>query len=257
MPRLFLLPFLFLIACNGHERGAPAVPEVATAQLAEKQSTRPDKVIVSGHLMYETEALDASRETILHWVSRLGGYVEQESGYRGEDRMQLSMTIRIPAHQFDSLQNNLRQDALNIDDKGVSRQDASAVYTDTGARMAAKKALEKRYLELLPQAKNMTDVLAIEQQLNQLRSEIEAYQTQLNDIDKQVAYATLQLTVYEKVKPASRFSASFKTGIGKGWQNLVLFSIWLVNLWPFVLILLLLGWMVRRRRKNRQKKSEN
>lgn len=254
---LFLL-LLITTACNNTASDAPVtvMNERGMAPMQnEKGAATFHKIIVSGHLSIETASIKQSREEIIRLVDALGGFIEQEASYKGEDRIQLQMVIRTPVQQFQTLQDRLSRSALRVDDKGINRQDVSEEYVDLEQRATNKKALETRYLELLKQARTMSDVLAIEQQLNQLRADIEGYEGRLKQLDDSISYATMQLTVYEKLSLSSRFGVKIKGGWQKGWQNLLQFLLLLIYLWPFVAVALLTLIVLFIRKKRRQKNA--
>ncbi len=255
----YLLLFLVLTtACTPNSSDAPVrvLAESGLAQLPfEKRGKDITKIIVSGHLSVEIASIKKSREEIIRLVDALGGFIEQESSFRGEDRMQLNMVIRTPVQKFQILQDRLSSAAIHVDDKGINRQDISEEYVDLEQRATNKKALEERYLKLLTQAKTMSDVIAIEQQLNQLRAEIEGYEGGLKQMDDNISYATLHLTIYEKLSLSSRFGVKIKSGWQKGWQNLLQFLLLLIYLWPFVLIVVLTLVFLYLRKRKRQKNA--
>ncbi len=251
MPKYLLLLLMFTAACNQNNAPSPVYMSSESGMAPMDQRSKSfHKIIVSGHLSLEVASIKQTREETIRLVDALGGFIEQESSFRSEDRNQLNMTIRTPVQQFQTLQDRLSSTAIHIDDKGINRQDVSEEYVDLEKRAANKKALEERYLQLLNQAKNMSDVLAIEQQLNMLRAEIEGYEAGLKQLDDNISYATLQLTVYEKLSLSSRFGSKIKGGWQKGWHNLLQFLLLLIYLWPFVLvgILIFIVLFIRRRK---------
>lgn len=255
---LFLL-LLLVSACTPNSSDAPvrmlAESGMAPMQPENKMHSK-DKIIVSGHLTVETASIKKSREDIIQLVDALGGFIEQESSFRGEDRVQLNMVLRTPVQKFQILQDRISSAALHVDDKGINRQDVSEQYVDLEKRAANKKALEERYLKLIDQARTMSEVIAIEQQLNQLRSEIENYEASLKQLDDNISYATMQLTLYEKISLSSRFGSKIKGGWQKGWQNLLQFFLLLIYLWPFVLIALVtIGYLFLRKRRRQKNAS--
>lgn len=65
------------------------------------------------------------------------------------------MTVRVPANLLDSIMNILCGHAEKVENRSVSESDITEVYADTDARLIQKRALEKRYLEILQQARNV------------------------------------------------------------------------------------------------------
>ena len=75
--------------------------------------------------------------------------------------------------------------------------DITLSYVATESRMKALETEEARLLELLAEAKDMADLLQIENRLTQVRTELEQVKSQLRVMDNKVDYGTLYLTVRE------------------------------------------------------------
>ncbi len=122
--------------------------------------------------------------------------------------------------------------------------------------MDNKKILEKRYLELLNKSSKVSDLLEIENKLTEIRSDIESTQGQLNYLNKQVAYSSLDITFYTKqtaqVDSGNGAGYKFKTAIAGGWQILQNLFFGLITLWPVILILGIFYWLIKRWRKRRK-----
>ena len=87
-----------------------------------------------------------------------------------------------------------------------------------------------------------------------VRSEIESTQGQLNYLNKQIAYSSLDITFYTPL--ASKdvgYSAGYKFGkaVGDGWKSLVDFFFGLIAAWPFILIIWIIYVLIKRWRKRR------
>lgn len=178
---------------------------------------------------------------------------EEESQYG--QRLQNQMTLRMPPSQLDSLVGQLAQLATYIDSRSVEAEDVTREYIDLESRLESKRAVLKRYRELLKEANDVQEVLAVEEQLRQLVEEIESTEAQFRYIKRQVDRSTLQLTIYETTK-AGIAKRSFVSRVGQalsgGWQLLQHIVIGLVAAWPVLLLLGgLLFWWLRRRRRRR------
>ena len=138
-----------------------------------------------------------------------------------------------------------------FEQKEIETVDVTEEFVDIQARLETKKALEKRYLNLLDQAKKVSDILEIEKQAGELRADIEAIEGRLRYLNSQIAYATLTITFYEEVPTATGFAQQFENGFRNGWNGLVWFFVALVNVWPFILIVAgaVVGMRVWRKRR--------
>jgi hypothetical protein len=261
------LPLVFLLmssACSSKE-GAVSLKdaEMAAAPMdisLAKQASEPEpatnerKLIKTGNLSFETDNLTKTRSAIETICKGSGGYISSENMYSYDDRLQHSLTIRVPSERYDSMVSQIEALALHIENKSVNIQDVTEEFVDMEARLKTKKALEARFTDLLKQAKNVEEIMAIESQLSTVRADIESMEGRLKYLSNQVALSTLSLSYYQLVSSDYGFATKFVRGISQGWDNLLGFVIMLVNLWPFILLVLGTFWVVRliRKRSNRQ-----
>ncbi len=215
------------------------------------------KIIKEGTISFETSDLNKTRKAILKTLQSLNGYVSEENQSNDdiENRKEYNLKIRIPAQNFDRLLDTISAGADKIDTKNISITDVTANYIDVKTRLSNKKLLENRYTQLLAKATKISDLLEIENKLTEIRSDIESTQGQLNYLSKQVAYSSLDITFYTETtakENGNTFGYKLKNAISGGWNSLQNFIFWLISIWPFVLILLALGFLfIRRRRKRR------
>src|SRR5690606_37991293 len=122
-------------------------------------------------------------------------------------------------------------------------EDVTERYYDLRTRIKNKKILEQRYLALLDKATEVKDILEIENNLNQVRIEIEGLEGQFNYLSKQVRFSTINLTFYEVLPytfdPSQRegFGARFLSALDSGWQGFLSFLVGLTTLWPFIILI--------------------
>lgn len=224
----------------------------------EQTSDTARKIVKEGTISFETSNLEKTRKNILNEVNELKGYLSEEnqSNDETENRKEYNLKIRVPSQSFDHLLDTISADAEKIDSKNISTTDITTKFIDVKTRLNNKKLLENRYNQLLTQATKMSDLLAIENKLTEIRSDIESTQGQLNYLSKQVAYSSLDITFYTKTsaeESGNTFAYRLKNAIAGGWNSLQGLFFWLIAAWPFVLIGLVLYFLFsrwRRRRKN-------
>lgn len=170
------------------------------------QTTLPsaDKIIYSGGVSIETRTFDDALAGLTKLVADSGGFVENSSvtgasyddtgaqrGYRTAN-----YTVRIPAEKFAAVSDGLK--ALgSVTSSQTQADNITMQYTDTQAHLDALKTQESRLLELLAKAQSMEDILKIEDQLTQVRYEIDSLTSQLKNWDNAVSYSTLDVTITE------------------------------------------------------------
>ena len=183
---------------------------------SDAPETDPSKIIYSASATVETTDFDGSIAKLLALVEENKGWVEASSmsgaNYRSIARgssynRSASYTLRIPSDKFELLMGSLSQIG-NVPYSHTYTENVTSQYYDTQARLTAYQTQETRLLEMMEKAETVSDVIAIEEKLTELRYQIESLQSALKNWDRQVAYSTLDLEVQEVVEytPESRMS---------------------------------------------------
>jgi hypothetical protein len=194
------------------------------------------KLIKQGNLVYKVDNLASAKNKLLQSVSKYKGYVSNETSNNDYDRINLTLEIKVPAIHFDSLVNEATAGVAHTDRRDIKVQDVTAEFVDIEARIKTKKELEQRYLTLLGKANSVKDVLEIERELGVLRSDIESIEGRMKVLKTSVAYATLEVTMYQTVSAPSLFGERWVNSFGEGWQNLLDFTVGITSLWPFLFL---------------------
>jgi len=206
------------------------------------------KLIKEGRVEFETGNLSATRKTIFEAVKKYKAYVSSDQEFKFPGRKSNTVVIRVPADNFDNLLSDATQGVDKFDSKEINVKDVTEEFLDIQARLKTKKELEHRFIELLKEAKNVIEILEIEKQIGQLRSDIESIEGRLKYLQDRVSFSTLTMTFYESIPNETQFGQQFKNGFRNGWDNLIWFFVVLTNIWPFILIglALLIGLRVYR-----------
>lgn len=269
-----LLPFaftLFALACG---RNASR-PEAATAPtpsetIAEERFAKSEmtdhggaapmplpvdrKIIRTGSLTYEVDDLDAARSTVLERAKAEGGYVEGDDRGEWGNVRSVTLRVRIPADRFDAFLGGIGN-LGRLENRSISATYVTTEWVDVEARLAAKRAVEKRYLELAAQAKSVEEMLQVERELGNVRAEIESMEARIKGLRDQVAMSSLTITCQKRVATTERFTPRFGVALKEGWSNLLRFLVRLAELWPFVLLAAGMSWWWRKRRGRGSKQA--
>lgn len=225
-----------------------------TPQTPSKTSAQEPLLIKTGYLSIEAEDYKAYRNTVEALVKKHGGYLGNESEVNETYRITNDLVIRVPAVAFDKMMNGLMEKGLKTDSKRVEVQDVGEEYADLQARIATKKAIEKRYIDILNKASKISDILEVEEKLRVIREETEAAQGRVKYLSNQVTYSTIYLNFYKVLDthytPPSgpNFISKVWKGIARGWEGIQAFIIGLFYLWPLWVLLILLIYIIRKRK---------
>ncbi|MFM9908240.1 MAG: DUF4349 domain-containing protein [Chitinophagaceae bacterium] len=206
------------------------------------------KIIKTGKLTIEIKDFKLFNANLREVIKKAGGYIAQEEQNQSEYKLENSVTIKVPVDQFEETLNMLSIPTEKIIEKKISSEDVTGEVIDTKSRMEAKKQVRQRYLDLLKQAKNMEEILLIQNEINDKQIEIESASGRINYLTHSAAYSTIQLTYYQVLNPSAittnepgfgkRFVQSLKDG-AKWISELLLI---LVYIWP-IWILLPIVWI--------------
>lgn len=248
-----LLTLLLNFGCAKHETSSFEMAEdKSIAIVTEQQEIDIErKLVKEGQVEFETIDISSTRKLILQSIEKCKGYTSSDQEYKSVGRKSNTIIIRVPAKNFDQLLNDATKGVTKFDNKNIEIKDVTEEFLDIQARVKTKKELENRYLELLKKANSVTEILEVEKQIGQLRSEIESIEGRLKYLESKVSLSTLTITFYQTVPNENEFGNKFKNGFINGWDNLVWFFVFLTNIWPFILIGigLIFGIRIWRRRK--------
>jgi len=235
---LIILLTIFGCAQNSENASMEMADEEIVAPTTEQKTSEAvkRKLIKEGRVEFETDNMNSTRKTIFEAVKKFNGYVSSDQEYKSPGRKSNTLIIRVPADNFDSLLSDATQGIEKFESKEINVKDVTEEFLDIQARLKTKKELEQRFINLLKEAKNVTEILEIEKQIGQLRSDIESIEGRLKYLQDRVSFSTLTMTFYESTPNETEFGQKFKNGFSNGWDNLIWFFVVLTNIWPFILI---------------------
>ncbi|MBO9201792.1 MULTISPECIES: DUF4349 domain-containing protein [Niastella] len=211
------------------------------------------KIIKNATLIIEAKKQKPFNDFVHEQVKRTGGYVAEEEQTKTEYKIENVTTIKVPVDQFDNLVKSLTSTTdENIITQKVTSQDVTGEVIDTRSRTEAKRQIRLRYLDLLKQAKNMEDILKVQEEINNIQEEIEAGAGRVSYLTHAAAYSTIQLTFYEVLNASAEHDRSpgFGTRVlnalsnGMDWLGELL--VVLLTLWPLWLSAAALFWWFRK-----------
>ncbi|MDD2603136.1 MAG: DUF4349 domain-containing protein [Prevotella sp.] len=239
------------------ELKTPQADAKKEAKLEDKQASEYDrKITKTGDINFETKDIVKTKSAIQKQVKALKGYIESDEISTYDERKSNTLTIRIPSSSFDTLINNVAEQATKIDSREVRLSDVTEEYIDLDKRLKTKKELEARYIQLLQKATKVEEILKIEEQMGKLREDIESTEGRFRYLNGQVDYSTLNVTFYES-NPDYNFWNRIGNGFSNGWETLLTFVVMLANLWAVILLATGIIFFIRYWRKKRKNRITN
>lgn len=134
----------------------------------------------------------------------------------------------------------------------VDGQDVTAEFVDVEAQLKNLKATEAQFLQILSRAQKIEDVLAVQRELTNVRSQIESFEGRKKYLSQSAAMSTVtvnlatnpnDLPVIEK-EPSWKPLAVFKDAVrsllelGKGIVNFLIIFVVFIPVWGIIALVI-------------------
>lgn len=159
---------------------ALAAPEADQAQVEIVKR----QVIYSASLRLVVVSRTEASAAIRKIADTLGGHLQESDS--------TSITIRVPANQFDSAVEQIARQGEVID-KAVKASDVTEQMIDLNIRLDNAKKTRERLLALMDKMEKIEETLKIEAELLRLTTEIETIEGKLRYLQSQIAMSTIRV----------------------------------------------------------------
>jgi hypothetical protein len=184
-------------------------------------------IIRTAQVSLITREFDKARTSLEAILKQHRGFVGElkVGGNTGSGRT-LTSTLRVPSDQLDGMLADVKK-LGRVESELQGGQDTTSEYVDLQARLSNAHNTAQRLTEILRnRTGKLADVLAVEQELDRVRGEIEEMEAQRKTVLNQVNYATLTATItedYQAQLQAVPPSTSTRLGNAavEGYRNMV------------------------------------
>jgi hypothetical protein len=234
-----------------------AAPSAPQGKIGVAYEDWDKKIIKTADVILELKDYPAYNQAVHKGLKSYGAYIATEDQSLTDDRSANTITIKVPVEQFENLMNSFSGDGIKVLQKKISSEDVTGEVVDTRSRMEAKKHMRDRYLELLKQAKNMKEILEVQQEINAIQEAIESGSGRVSYLTHQSAYSTIHLQYFQYLNPGntvkepSGFLVSLKESFKDGLHILSGLLILLVSIWPLILGVMIVFLLVWKKKKTR------
>ncbi len=177
-----------------------SAPKVIPPPLQDISPSGP-LIIRTAQLSLTAKDFAHARESINRILTSYAGYIAQlEMNTPEGEARSLAATLRIPAAQLDAALAELKR-LGHVDSESQRGEEVTQRVTDVQARLSNLRTTEARLTDILRQRTGkLADVLAVEEQIDSVRGQIEVTEAEQKNLAKQIAFATVQLRVSEEYK---------------------------------------------------------
>jgi hypothetical protein len=247
--RLTLLTLLLLTLAAGCAKSAPNAAPASTTPptVGDTAEAKPDdalahadvpsadrKVIRTAELWLESDAPDATCARITALAAARHGFVlsTDATHYRddgGGETTTATLVFRVPAGTFDEALAATKALGTHVSDEKVTGQDVTEEYVDLESRLRAQRAVEEQYLSVLKEAKSIQDVLAVQQKLGEVRTEIERAEGRRRFLENQTSLSTVTVHVSKHTTAVETSGPGFGRSLREAEKDVVNVSVAILN----------------------------
>jgi virulence-associated protein VapD len=159
------------------------------------------------------ETIDKASDVV---VKAKGIYVGSSTSVPSGEPASGQVTFRVPVDAFEPVLRELKGLGTYRGEQS-STEDVTNQYVDLNAQLAAWRAQERVYLRLLDRARSVADVIAVQNQLQQVQSNIERLQGQLDQLEDRSSFSTITLQLSEPGaaagEPPGRLARAWATAV--------------------------------------------
>lgn len=263
---LFILISLVLVSCHDqstesdlqvgiHEVSAYSLTIDEELEIEPPRSAEPSapsefslekgsKIIKNGSMILEVTELEKAKNKVDIILQNCKGYYENEQFNSYGNKMSYSLRLRVPSSKFDSVISVIESGIGDLKSKNIKAKDVTEEYVDLNIRLENNFAYLKQYKAILKKAKSVKEILEVQEKIRRIEEEINSKKGRLKYLDDQVKYSTLNLEVSEliasNIAQRSNFGRRLTNAFNNGIQGFLSFIIGMVNLWPFVILFIIL-----------------
>lgn len=170
--------------------------EEFTSVVDTKNLSESDKIIVRASVGIRSDDLDTLIDEIKNDVKEKAGYLENSSVRADEDGKTIGSNIiaRIPRDKYEEFIRGISKKG-NIVFLDEYSENISIQYNDLETQIKSAEVAKQRLLDLLKDASNVSDLISIQEQLDQKINQYEYLMSQKNNFDNDLKYNTVDISV--------------------------------------------------------------
>ncbi len=213
------------------------------------------KIVKNADMSLEVRNSRKYRQSLTEWVRASGGYFAKEEQVQKGNWIETDISIKVPVEQFDVLLDKLITDSVKVISKSVNTEDVTGEYVDIRSRLESKKQVRLRYLDFLKQAKNMEEVLLVQNEVNELQEQMESAAGRMNYLSQVSALSTIHLKFSEidtgllpkQEDPSYLLRLYESVKKGASWIGEIILIVF--SIWPFFVVILGIAFWFKKKSK--------
>ncbi len=199
------------------------------------------KIIKTASVTLEVDDVPRTVGLFQEMVTAQGGYLSSSTVQMSGSRKSGTVVLRIPQARFEQTMTGIKSTGTvkYVTTKG---EDVTEEYVDLMAKKRSYEVQLEQYYVLMKKATKISDILAIQQRIDQVQTELNRLEGRLKYLDSRINFSTITVTLQEPepLQVHADTGHSFMTAINKGINSLYgiidMLIILTISLLPFLVI---------------------
>lgn len=178
------------------------------SDIASKTDVNSDKIVYTCNIQLETLEYEDSYKSLKEKISNFNGFVQMENetdndynwyynDYQKKTATKnVTVSARIPSDNYEKFIEEIENEGKVVS-KQSNASNISKQYSDTETVIKSLKIQEKRLLNMMKEAKTIQDMIAVEDRLTEVQTQLNMYKTDLSSMDSDIDYSTVTIILRE------------------------------------------------------------
>ena len=203
-------------AAAPHPTSVPAQAQAMSMEAQESQSLSASEnlpsiddvqasVAAQNRIIVRTVGIGLVVDSVADSVDLVASAAQDLGGWTvSSDRSAIhrgNVSVRVPAQQLDEAVRRIRALGMRVDWESSTSQDVTDEYVDSSSRLRSLRATEETLLNLLNQADDVEDALAVQRELTDLQAEIESLEGRIKFLEQTAAFSLINVTLTLSPRP--------------------------------------------------------
>lgn len=146
------------------------------------------KLIYTGYISLGVENLSETKSAVEQWLKKYDGYISNSS----ELQQSVNFTVNVPQKNFFAAMEEAAS-LGKIKNKNINCRDVTEQFYDLQTRLDTRHLLLERLQNYLASSSNVKDLVEIETKINDVTSELEQMQGNMNRLQKQITFSRIEV----------------------------------------------------------------
>ncbi|MFC1920646.1 DUF4349 domain-containing protein [Chloroflexota bacterium] len=154
-------------------------------------------IVRTGQIIMVVNDVTITIDQITALADGSGGYVVSSRMWKSGERLAGSISIRVPAGDYASVMDMLRNLAVEVTQESSNSSDVTEEYTDLSSKLDNLEATEAQLITIMEKAETVEDILSVQSQLSKTRGEIEQTKGRMQYLERTSATSLIDVQLQE------------------------------------------------------------